>query len=135
MTTTNTDPAATDPAPFACPNCGSTDQWKADYNEAVWQTVTLADVDGEPQLIDYTGVTGTYDDGSSQDESYQCGCGHVIELGRFEFVPTASLRAAPEIRERLRDLLAELTTQPLWNEGARGEQVQALTDVVEGWHP
>jgi hypothetical protein len=36
-------------------------------------------------------------------------------------------------QERLRALLAELTSQDGWNAGARGEQVQALTDVVERW--
>jgi hypothetical protein len=68
-------------APFPCPNCGASD-WKADYYEAVWQTVSLTvGADGEPELGDYLGVTGTYDDPSTEDEFYRCcSCDFVIPL-------------------------------------------------------
>lgn len=55
----------------------------------------------------------------------------TVDATALLHVPTEEART----RALLRDLLAELTTQPLWNEGARGEQIQALTDAVEGWHP
>jgi hypothetical protein len=36
-------------------------------------------------------------------------------------------------QERLRQLLGRLTSVSGWNEGDRGEEVQALTDVVQRW--
>jgi hypothetical protein len=38
-----------------------------------------------------------------------------------------------DTQELLRDLLRDLTSQAFWNTGARGKQIQALTDVVERW--
>lgn len=74
---------------FACPACGEDDAWKADYYEAVWQSIDLlVGANGEPEMGDYTGVTGSYDDGSTLDECYRCGnCDYTIDLGKFEFVP------------------------------------------------
>lgn len=86
-------------APFPCPNCGSTDDvWKADYYEAVWQSVTiLVGEDGKPELFDYTGVTGSYDDGSTEDERYVCrNCEHEIVLGRFEMIPEGERWMKPD---------------------------------------
>lgn len=72
---------------YKCPECGGT-EWKADYYQAVWQTVTLEDNDGAPVFGDYTGVTGSYDDGSTQDEAYRCcSCSHTVELGTFRMLP------------------------------------------------
>jgi hypothetical protein len=75
--------------PYPCPSCGATDAWVADYYEAVNQTITLfVDDEGEPWFGDYTGVTDSYDDGSTEDECYRCrSCDHTIKLGTFRFVP------------------------------------------------
>jgi hypothetical protein len=74
--------------PYVCPTCGA-DEWKADYLEAVWQTISMVvGPDGTPEISTYTGVTGHYDDGSSEDECYRCSrCDYTIELGKFVFVP------------------------------------------------
>jgi hypothetical protein len=60
-------------------------------------------------------------------------CGGFIT--RPAMTSTRAMTPASETRGLLRDLLGELTTQPLWNEGQRGEQIQALTTVVQRWHP
>lgn len=74
-------------AAFPCPNCGMS-EWKADYYEAVWQTCDLVmGSDGEVEFVEYTGVTGSYDDGSTEDESYRCSsCDHTIKLGAFKML-------------------------------------------------
>jgi hypothetical protein len=84
--TTTSKPTASEA--FPCPHCGAT-EWKADYYEAVWQTISLVvGDDGEPELADYTGVTGTYDDPSTDDEAYRCAsCDHTIQLGTFRLLP------------------------------------------------
>lgn len=73
--------------PFPCPECGSND-WKADYLDPAWQTVVLvAGDDGGPEIGDYTGTSGYYDD-STPNESYTCReCEHVISLGQHVFIP------------------------------------------------
>lgn len=59
--------------PFPCPHCGASGEWKADYYESVWQTISLhVGDDGQPFFGDYTGVTGHYDDGATEDEAYRC---------------------------------------------------------------
>lgn len=70
---------------YECPNCGCSDEWVADYYEAVWQSISLyQDEDGEPVFGDYTGTTGSYDEGSTSDEAYKCNnCDYVICLGVF----------------------------------------------------
>lgn len=69
---------------FACPNCGGT-EWKADYYEAVWQSVAVvanANGDGTPVIADYTGVTGSYDDGSTENEALRCcSCEYTVPIG------------------------------------------------------
>lgn len=50
-----------------CESCGYEGPMRANYLEAVWQEVA-----GTPDDYDYTGHTGTYDDGSTQDESLSC---------------------------------------------------------------
>lgn len=71
---------------FPCPSCGATDAWKADYYEAVWQTCTVeADENGRPVVTDYTGVTGSYDDGSTENDALRCReCGYEVTLGTFK---------------------------------------------------
>lgn len=73
-----------------CPHCGYEGEGRADYYEAVWQSI-----EGTPDEYDYTGVTGSYDDGSTQDEAIRCeSCFAEIEVfGRFRFVPVAQLAA------------------------------------------
>lgn len=73
--------------PFPCPECGKSD-WKADYYEAVSQTIDLfVGDDGKVEFGDYTGGLDSYDDGSTQDEAWVCrGCDHRIVLGEFKFV-------------------------------------------------
>jgi hypothetical protein len=79
------------PAEFPCPSCGGT-EWKADYYEAVWQTISLfVGDDGKPVFGDYTGVTGSYDDGSTADEAWVCrSCDHRLELCEFKMVPVTA---------------------------------------------
>lgn len=80
--------------PFPCPNCGGF-EWKADYYEAVWQgaVVTFGE-GGTPEIIDYDGSTGSYDDGSSDNEALRClGCDHEIRFGTFRLVEPVDLEA------------------------------------------
>jgi hypothetical protein len=82
---------------FECPECGGT-EWKADYYEAVWQTIKLVRGEGgEPEFVDYTGVTGTYDDPSTEDEAYRCrSCEYTITLGTFEMLPLSPAEAVKQ---------------------------------------
>lgn len=75
--------------PFPCPECGTTDAWRVDYLEAVWQSVALfVGENGEPELEDYTGAYESYDDGSTENECYRCGeCNYEIPLGSHVYVP------------------------------------------------
>ncbi len=101
---TNDAPPPLPGDPFPCPECGHTDAWKADYYEAVWQDVTvLTGNRGEPDIVDYTGVYGSYDDGSTENESLRCrNCDHEIVLGRFRFLPAED--TSPEDAETSRDI-------------------------------
>ncbi len=72
--------------PFVCPDCGGTD-FKANYYEAVWQSIAVDDVNGQPEFVDYTGSSGTYDDGSTVDEAIACcSCDWTSYLGTFELL-------------------------------------------------
>lgn len=81
--------------PFPCPGCGATDQWRADYYQAVSQGATVVlGADGEPDLITYSGDEDSYDDGSTENEGIACGgCGHAIVFGRHVFVRPFDLEA------------------------------------------
>lgn len=67
---------------------------RADYYEAVWQSV-----DGDKDGYDYTGITGSYDDGSTEDECLRCpSCFVEAEVyGEFRFIPTAVLEDVQKI--------------------------------------
>lgn len=88
-------PAPKPGEPFLCPACGESD-WKAVYYEAVWQTIDLVvGDDGGPEFVDYTGVTGTYDDPSTEDEAWRCSaCEHEITLA--EILVGENMRAVAE---------------------------------------
>lgn len=66
-----------------CPHCNYEGEMRADYLEAVWQTV-----DGDVDDYDYTGVLGHYDDGSTQDECLRCpSCfEEVVTFGTHVFI-------------------------------------------------
>lgn len=79
---------------FQCPGCGCSDAWKADYYEAVWQGVELlVGPDGQPEPFEYDGLTGSYDDGATENDRYVCQrCGHEIVAGAFVFFPADAPR-------------------------------------------
>lgn len=65
--------------PFACPNCGATDQWQAHYKVPVAQGVELfVGADG-PEVGDYAGDEARFD--PDDNEYYQClDCGRHVDL-------------------------------------------------------
>lgn len=64
--------------PFACPGCGATDQWEANYMTPVHQPVKLVvGDDGSPDPADYLG----YEENSGDpcpDDFYSCRCGYLV---------------------------------------------------------
>src|ERR1043165_1663474 len=95
---------------YACPNCGETDAWKADYYEAVGQSITLYVGDnGEPEFGDYTGVMTDYSDSRTEDEAWRCGsCDYTIEHAQFVMVPKAGYVLVIPSKQELSALRAAL---------------------------
>lgn len=83
-------------APFPCPECGGVENWKADYYEAVSQTIDLfIGSDGGAEFGDYTGGLENYDDGATEDEAWVCmDCGHRIVHGEFRMLPVGEAEPA-----------------------------------------
>lgn len=123
---------------FPCPNCGRTDAWRADYYEAVWQTITLERGEGgEPVFGEYDGVTGSYDDGSTEDECWKCGaCGHELPLGRFALVSVAADAQALDLSARLLGLAQALRDGgPLMDAVTTVLAASAVLEVLAGKPP
>lgn len=105
---------------FVCPSCGRDDEWKADYYEAVWQSVVLVnDSTGQPAAFDYTGLTGSYDDGATENERYVCmGCGHEIVVGEVVFTTPETVVLTGKQAVAILFRPGELDPDAPWRSGA-----------------
>jgi len=85
--------------PYVCPQCGETDNWRAEYYQAVSQGVEVEMVDGEPRVVDYTGDEESFDDGSTDNDALRCeSCGFRIELGTFVMLTDDELAVVEKMR-------------------------------------
>lgn len=123
------DPVVTKPQPgdpFVCPNCGSED-WRVSYPESAHQDVeVIVGEDGEPEIADYLGNTGTYSDGDGDNEELSCNeCDHVITFGYHFFM-------TPEEEARLKKIESILTELKVAQDEAAASGLGINKDVAWG---
>jgi hypothetical protein len=100
------------PREFPCPDCGSTEDWKADYYNAVFQSCTvIVGEDGQPEVDEFLGDEDSYDDGCTEDEAIVCqDCGYRIEFGAFRMLTPKDGRLfdkAPDMLKALQLVVSE----------------------------